>query len=81
MNLLATGGATMGWEMIILYVVLIFGMMYFMAKQNKKKEQIKQGTIQKRPLYRMGDTFPILRAIIICHNRNQTVRNPMDSYR
>ena len=39
MNLLATGGATMGWEMIILYVVLIFGMMYFMAIRPQKKEQ------------------------------------------
>ena len=29
----------MGWEMIILYVVLIFGMMYFMAIRPQKKEQ------------------------------------------
>ena len=39
MNLLATGGGTMGFEVIIMYVVLIGAMMYFMAIRPQKKEQ------------------------------------------
>ncbi|MCI8599673.1 MAG: preprotein translocase subunit YajC [Lachnospiraceae bacterium] len=38
MNLLATGG-TMGWEVIIMYVVIIGGFMYFAAIRPQKKEQ------------------------------------------
>ena len=40
MNLLATGGGgAMGFEVIIMYVVLIGAMMYFMAIRPQKKEQ------------------------------------------
>ena len=41
MNLLATGG-TMGWEILIMYVVIIGGFMYFAAirPQNKEKKRV-----------------------------------------
>ena len=40
MNLLAAAnGGTMGFEMILIYVVLIGAMMYFMAIRPQKKEQ------------------------------------------
>ena len=41
MNLLASGGA-MGWEVLIMYVVIIGGFMYFAAirPQNKEKKGI-----------------------------------------
>lgn len=38
MNLLATAGA-MGWGTMIIYIVIIFGLMYFMAIRPQKKEQ------------------------------------------
>ena len=38
MNLLATAGA-MGWGTMIVYIVVIFGLMYFMAIRPQKKEQ------------------------------------------
>lgn len=41
-NLLATGaeaGGTMGWGIIIMYVVVIGGFMYFAAIRPQKKEQ------------------------------------------
>lgn len=38
MNLLATAGA-MGWGTMIIYIVVIFGLMYFMAIRPQKKEQ------------------------------------------
>jgi preprotein translocase subunit YajC len=38
MNLLATSG-TMGWGVVILYVVIIGGFMYFAAIRPQKKEQ------------------------------------------
>ena len=38
MNLLATAGA-MGWGTMIVYIVVIFGLMYFMASRPQKKEQ------------------------------------------
>lgn len=39
-NLLATeAGAGMGWSMIIMYVVVIGGFMYFAAIRPQKKEQ------------------------------------------
>ena len=42
MNLLANGGVGMGWEVIIMYVVIIGGFMYFAAirPQNKEKKRI-----------------------------------------
>ncbi|MCI8418671.1 MAG: preprotein translocase subunit YajC [Lachnospiraceae bacterium] len=41
MNLLASGGA-MGWEVLIMYVVIIGGFMYFAAirPQNKEKKRM-----------------------------------------
>ena len=39
MNLLATSGGAMGWEVIILYVVVIGAFMYFAAIRPQKKEQ------------------------------------------
>ena len=39
MNLLATSGGGMGWEIIIMYVVIIGGFMYFAAVRPQKKEQ------------------------------------------
>ena len=41
MNLLANGG-TMGWEILIFYVVIIGGFMYFAAirPQNKEKKRV-----------------------------------------
>ena len=40
MNLLATtGGGTMGWGVILLYVVVIGAFMYFAAIRPQKKEQ------------------------------------------
>ena len=39
MNLLASSSGTMGWEMIILYVVIIGAFMYFAAIRPQKKEQ------------------------------------------
>lgn len=38
MNLLATAGA-MEWGTMIVYIVVIFGLMYFMAIRPQKKEQ------------------------------------------
>ena len=42
MNLLATGGGAMGFEVILLYVVLIGAMMYFMAIRPQQKEKKKR---------------------------------------
>jgi len=39
MNLLATQPASMGWEVIIMYVVIIGLFMYFAAIRPQKKEQ------------------------------------------
>lgn len=39
MNLLATQSGTMGWEVIIMYVVIIGAFMYFAAIRPQKKEQ------------------------------------------
>ena len=39
MNLLATSGGAMGWEVIILYVVVIGAFMYFAAIRPQKKQK------------------------------------------
>ena len=45
MNLLATSGGTMGWGVIILYVVVIGAFMYFAAIRPQKKEQKKMNAM------------------------------------
>lgn len=45
MNLLASSSGTMGWEMIILYVVVIGAFMYFAAIRPQKKEQKRLNTM------------------------------------